>query len=202
MKKYAFRATTVAIIIVLILQTGSVNNNTVSFVNAEPQEDPNPGQKVVDYYREVFEYDWSMGRVFDPDGDGMGFAASRTITASPNFVRKEDRNITSNMGITQILSPDNSETFIVDLINRANCSLLIMQMYFNPGLDSIKNAIINARTSRNVNVSFIQKGSSNTNATAVELMSKGVKIRTFDGTAPLYMNDHTTKGSSLMVELY
>ncbi len=158
------------------------------------EDGPSPGQQVINFYRDVFENDWAIGRPYN-ESEGMGLAASRTLSGSPSFVRKEAKTISEEMKITPILSPDNSEALIIDLINRANSSLMLMQMYFNPGLDGIKNAIKNARTSRNVNVSFIiEADASNTNATAVELVSAGVVIRTFDGTAPLYMDEQHNKG--------
>ena len=146
MKRYAFQATTVAIIIVLILQTGSVNYDMGSFVKAETQEEPGAAQKVVNYYREVFEFDWKIGRTFDSSVDGMGLAASRDIKASPNFVKKH--------GISRTICPLRfshriiPETLIVDLINRANSSLFIMQMYFNPGLIPLKARSFKPEVSR------------------------------------------------------
>ena len=152
MKRYAFQATTVAIIIVLILQTGSVNYDMGSFVKAETQEEPGAAQKVVNYYREVFEFDWKIGRTFDSSVDGMGLAASRDIKASPNFVKKAPRYITDDMSITRF-SHRIIRSIGIDLIKQANSSLFIMQMW-QQGLIPLKKRSF-SQSFRSMNVSFI-----------------------------------------------
>ncbi|GAB4308520.1 MAG: hypothetical protein Kow0069_06880 [Promethearchaeota archaeon] len=157
--------------------------------------EPTTGQQVVDYFRQVFRADWERGTPYDPDVDGLGLAKSRDVTGSPNYQRKAPALVETNASITPVLSPDNSEDAIVDLISRANDTLLIQQMYVYSDLSSVVDAI-KAAAARGVNACvLLGEGSDSTNRpTAEALVAAGVKVRECDGTAPLYFDVVHNKG--------
>ena len=98
------------------------------------------------------------------------------------------------MKITPILSPDNSETLILELIDAANSSLAIEQMYYYSDLTLFTTAILNAKT-RGVNVSLIlDDGNDESDIVVTELQAANVEVKVSDGTVPIYFNTQHNKG--------
>lgn len=129
--------------------------NVTSLVRGE-ESGTSAGQGVVNYYINLFEKDWENGTVYD-ESMGVGSTQSDSISGSPSFTRhkRESLNVSENMSITPIHSPDNSEALIIDLINKANSTLLIEQIYISGYLDDILISIISAKD-RGVDVKIIQ----------------------------------------------
>ena len=145
------------------------------------QEDVIPAQEVVDHYISLFNQDWNIGESYDPQIDGLGYAQSYDRYGSPSFTPhiRPSLNVTDDMTITPIESPTNSEDAIMELINSANDSLLIEQMYIYETLDEILSSIINAYN-RGVNVCVIQGhgiSEDHNNASADILETKGIEVR-------------------------
>lgn len=141
---------------------------------------PNDGQKVVNYFIDLFNDDWAIGTNYDNDTDGMGYGQSYDIYGSPAFrpFIRDESNITASITITPILSPINSESATIALINSAQESIYIEQMYIYETLDEILSAIINAHN-RGVDVRIIQGTGSDThnNASGNILESAGIEVK-------------------------
>ena len=89
----------------------------------------NGGQQVIDYFRTVFEADWIRGSSYDHIVDDIGFPQSRDLYGSGYNPFPSQLLSNQTMTITPILSPDNAEENIIQLINSANATLYIEQMY-------------------------------------------------------------------------
>ncbi|MBD3188200.1 hypothetical protein GF325_15300 [Candidatus Bathyarchaeota archaeon] len=139
------------------------------------------GQAVVDDFLELFEDDWDLGFEFNETEDGLGFAQSYDRHGSPSFKPfiRSLMTVQQQMTIERVLSPDDSQSKIISLIESANQSLLIEQMYIYDDLTAILNAIIAARA-RGVNCCVIQGhgiSEEENNASAEILEASGVKVR-------------------------
>ncbi len=154
----------------------------------------NQAQGVVDYFRKVFSYDWSLGQAYDPAVDGKGEAQSTTIYGS-NYQPYDSEKISGTMKITPILSPDNSESQIISLINSATQTLYIEQMYIYNDLTELVNAIISAHD-RGVEVRVILDDANNADskASADLLTSHGISVKICTGTVPMYFDTMHNKG--------
>ncbi|GAG86323.1 unnamed protein product, partial [marine sediment metagenome] len=131
-------------------------NPSVSCTELELSQDgeSNAGQQVINYFRGLFEEDWSNGYAYVPENDGLGFAASWDRYGSSYEPFPKQDFINKTMSITPILSPDNSETKIIELIDSAQQSLYIEFMYIYDTLIDLVDAII-AANARGVNCCVI-----------------------------------------------
>jgi phosphatidylserine/phosphatidylglycerophosphate/cardiolipin synthase-like enzyme len=149
----------------------------------------NDGQQVIDYFRTVFESDWSRGLWYDQVEDDIGFPQSRLIYGG-GYEPYPSQQLSDDMIITPILSPDNSEEKIIELINSANISLHIEQMYIYPDLVDILDAIV-AANSRGVNCCVIVgDGNDASNESAFIFTQNGIDVKICDGTDPMFFNQH------------
>ncbi len=115
---------------------------------------------VTEYYRNVFDYDWSRGRDYDPVADGTGDPLSYSETSS-TYPRPfaAPGHFSGAMNVTPIFSPDTSLQGILYCINSAQATLDIQIPYFtNVGdggeVDQIIDAILAAKA-RGVTVRII-----------------------------------------------
>ncbi|MHA1727378.1 MAG: phospholipase D-like domain-containing protein [Promethearchaeota archaeon] len=138
------------------------------------QEGTDAAQKVVDYFREVFSSDWKRGEEYDKNVDVPSLHAQSSTRYGSGYEPYETELIQEFMKVTPILSPDNSETEIINLINSAQEKLFIEQMYIYPTLTDIIDAII-AANNRGVEVKVIlDDGNSNSGITADLLENGGI----------------------------
>ena len=160
-------------------------------VNAESSTE---GQKVVDYFNEVFESDWAMGEDYDPEEDDTGEPQSRDIKGS-GYEPVTSEQIKDEMKITPILSPDNAEVEIIKLINSAEETLYIEQMYIYDDLTDIIDAIVNAHN-RGVDVKIILDDTDNddSKAAADYLNGEGIPLKICTSTVPQYFDTQHNKG--------
>ncbi len=132
--------------------------------------------EVANYYLDVFIYDLSIAEPYDPNTVDHGKSVSYNVPKGNYEVIASVEELREFMKVTPILSPDFSEQLIIDLINSANESLLIEQMYIYPSLTDIVNAIINAKN-RGVEVKVIlDPRSSKNNETAQLLINAGIDV--------------------------
>jgi len=168
-------------------------NPSVSCTELELSQDGeiNAGQQVINYFRGLFEEDWSNGYAYVPENDGLGFAASWDRYGSSYEPFPKQDFVNKTMSITPILSPDNSETKIIELIDSAQQSLYIEFMYIYNTLTDLVDAII-AANARGVNccVIFKETTDSKVKGTADALENAGITVKTIDGTSPQYFDLH------------
>lgn len=149
---------------------------------------PGPGQRVINHFIDLFIDDWAIGMDYDENMDGMGYGQNYDVHGSPAFTPfiRGEANIATNMTITPILSPTNSEDATIELINSARESLYIEQMYIHDDLDEILSAVINAHD-RGVNVLVIQGDLSYTenNASGNMLESAGITVKRLEESSSL-----------------
>ncbi len=178
----------------------STSENTIQTSDTfKPQIAPensetNAGQDVVDYFRQLFQNDWGLGEVYIPDDDETRRTQSydRAGSGYEPFLKQE---INGTMDITPILSPDNSEAEIINLINRATTSLKIEQMYFYSSLTDIIDAIIEAQTEHGVDCQLILDDSNaESDATANILTQEGVEVKVSNSLVPVYFDTMHNKG--------
>ncbi|MHA1844127.1 MAG: phospholipase D-like domain-containing protein [Promethearchaeota archaeon] len=152
------------------------------------------GQEVVDYFRKVFNYDWNLGEEYNFAEDGIGETQSSVIYGS-NYDPQPSEQISGTMKITPILSPDNSESQILSLINSATKSLDIEQMYIYDDLTDILNAIVSAYE-RGITVRVILDDANNedSKATADLLTNNGISVKICTGRVPMYFDTQHNKG--------
>ena len=150
----------------------------VAFVPAPvvAQTETNAGQQVINYFIDLFNADWAIGTAYDNDTDGMGYAQSRSISGSPTFIKQDPLFVSEHMAITPVLSPDNSEAAIIALIDSANESLFIEQIYVSGWLDDILLAI-QAAHQRGVDVRVIQDHNGHHEDGSNILTTNGVSVR-------------------------
>ncbi|MHA1716261.1 MAG: phospholipase D-like domain-containing protein, partial [Promethearchaeota archaeon] len=122
-----------------------------------------------------------LGDEYDMYNDGVGAAQTYDRYGSPSFTpfKRAPSTISDQVEIIPVLSPNNSEDAIIWLINSANDSLLIEQMYIYPDLDDILDAIISAHN-RGVNCSVIQAygiSESENDVSATILEQNGIPVR-------------------------
>ena len=168
-------------------------NPSVSCTELELSQDgeSNAGQQVINYFRGLFEEDWSNGYAYVPENDGLGLAASWERYGSSYEPFPKQDFINKTMSITPILSPDNSETKIIELIDSAQQSLYIEFMYIYDTLTDLVDAII-AANARGVNCCVIFREITNSKVigTADALENAGITVKTIDGTSPQYFDLH------------
>lgn len=143
---------------------------------------------VAEYYLDLFIYDLSIAEPYDPASVSHGKSVSYNIPRGDYNPITSLKELEEYMEITPIISPDFSEQLIVELIDSANVSLLIQQMYIYPTLTNILDSIINARK-RGVEVKvLLDPRSDRNNETAQILISAGIDVA-FANTS-YYGSDH------------
>lgn len=178
----------------LVVSTFSNNKNNNSGLRCleSSATSSESAQQVVDFFREVFQSDWGRGEAYDSNVDGFGFTQSRTLYGS-GYTPYSAKQITDTMKITPILSPDNSEQEIINLINSATSSLDIEYMYLYYSLTDIKNAIINAHN-RGVTVRVIVNDDDGSKEMADALAAAGIEVKVCNGNVPMYFDTQHNKG--------
>ncbi|MHA1792014.1 MAG: phospholipase D-like domain-containing protein [Promethearchaeota archaeon] len=178
-------------LIIAVFFVGTFLLSTWQPASSQDQEDA--GQKIVDYFNDLFDEDWEIGEIYDPDTDGMGFAQTRDIDGSPSYIPFSSENVNENMSVIPIVSPDNSESAIIWLINKANFSLYIEQMYIYETLGDILLSIINAK-SRGVDCRVIlDDGSEEHNNASADILKKhGIPVR--------ILKERSTEGAPFNVQ--
>lgn len=157
----------------IILMFASAFLGVLTPVSAD--ENISAGQQVVDYYRGVFHYDWSIGATYAYDsGDDM--QRQNDYIAGSGYTPYESELIEGTMSITPILSPDNSEDQIISLIQSATTNLYIETMYIKSGLDDIVDAIV-ARHNAGVDVKVIVDESGSDQTMLDELANAGISVK-------------------------
>ncbi|UCE11129.1 MAG: hypothetical protein JSW61_04110 [Candidatus Thorarchaeota archaeon] len=118
--------------------------------------------EVTNYYRDVFDYDWSRGTDYDEVSDGIGSPLTRTGTSStyPNPFATPGQ-FSGQMAVTPIFSPDTSLQGILYCINSAQATLDIQIPYFTSvgdggAVDQVIAAILAAK-GRGVTVRVISE---------------------------------------------
>lgn len=143
---------------------------------------------LADYFLDVFLYDLSIAEPYDPNTVDHGESVSYNVPKGDYVPFKSVKNIIEYMEVTPILSPDFSESLIIELINSANESLLVEQMYIYPDLTNIINALINAKN-RGVEIKvLLDPRFSENNETAQILVDAGIDVA-FANTS-YYGGDH------------
>ncbi|MBD3352984.1 MAG: hypothetical protein GF364_15990 [Candidatus Lokiarchaeota archaeon] len=132
-------------------------------------------QQVVDYFDDVFAYDWSEGFAYDESVDGAGYGQSYDRSGS-SYIPTTAQTFTESMSITPILSPDTSFTQTRSLIQSATSSLQIETMYLKDGLDEIVNDIID-RHNAGVDVEVILSDSSSDDTAVNQLLDAGIEVK-------------------------
>lgn len=138
------------------------------------------GYDLVAHFIAMFEDDYAIGTQYNAGVDGYGLAASRSISGSPAFTpyKRAPLGVAGQMQITPVFSPTQSEDAIIDLIERANSSLYIEQMYIYETLNDVLLAIIAAKGS-GVDVRVIQDDGTydHNNISATILEGHGVPVK-------------------------
>jgi len=176
--------------------TSSVNITSESFQSPITSNDSETyaGQQVIDYFRQVFAHDWDLGEIYIPEESETRRTQSydRAGSGYEPFLKQD---INGNMSITPILSPDNSESEIIKLINMATTSLKIEQMYFYSSLTDIVSAIIEAEQNHGVDCQVILDDSNDeSDATANTLTEAGVEVKISNSLVPVYFDTMHNKG--------
>lgn len=137
-----------------------------------------PGQQVVNFFRQVFDFDWELGLDYDYDPlEEMEPQSYERFGSS--YTPFKSKRIQQIMNITPILSPDNSEALLLGLIKNSTSKLYIEQMYIyhEPETSGIIQAIIDAQA-RGVEVKVIVgEGNDKSRETATNLTSYGINVR-------------------------
>ncbi len=133
-------------------------------------------QEIASYFLDVFLYDLSIAEPYDPNTAPEGEAVSYYVPKGDYVPLFTATKYTEYVKMIPILSPDFSENLIIDLINSANESIYIEQMYIYPTLNELINALINAKE-RGVEVKIIlDPKSDENNETAEILTSHGIEV--------------------------
>lgn len=130
---------------------------------------------LADYFLDVFLYDLSLADPYGPEeepGTPVSYAVS-SGNYEPHFSL---HTYNEYVEVTPVLSPDFSEELIIDLINSANETIYIEQMYIYSDLTGIIDALINAKQ-KGVDVRIIlDPRSSENNETAEILTQHGIWV--------------------------
>ncbi len=168
------------------------NQNEAHFlINGETQSLKNQdaaAQGIVDYFRELFNNDWELGTNYDFSEDGIGEPQSRELYGS-GYEPFDPLEVEDDMKITPVLSPDNSEDLIIELIDSVNETLDIEQMYIYATLEEIIQAIVNAQQ-RGVLVRVIIADDEDSKGAVDVFQSNGISVKICTGKVPMYFTLH------------
>ncbi|MHA1860380.1 MAG: phospholipase D-like domain-containing protein [Candidatus Asgardarchaeia archaeon] len=133
--------------------------------------------EVVDYFLQVFYNDMTIAEpVTEPPTDYKEPSYTFYGSYSPNF---ESQNFVGYMRITPVFSPDTSRDAILNLIDSANESIEIQEMYIyseDAVISEFIDAIVDAK-SRGVSVRVILGDRSDENNQTAELLSSyGIEV--------------------------
>jgi len=132
--------------------------------------------ELADYFLDVFFNDLAIAEPYDPSTADHGTPVSYIVQSGHYTPIAEVETINEYAEVTPILSPDFSESLIIQLINSANESLYIEQMYIYSELEDIINAITSAKN-RGVDVKIIlDPRSSENNETAQILIQHNISV--------------------------
>ncbi|MEX2683508.1 MAG: phospholipase D-like domain-containing protein [Candidatus Sigynarchaeota archaeon] len=138
------------------------------------------GMDLVANFIGLFQNDYAIATPYDFDLDGSGSAPSTTIPGSPPFMpyKRAPLVVNGEMRITPVTSPTQSEDAIIALIESANSTLYIEQMYMYETLNDILLAIIAAKNA-GVDVRVIQDdGTYDHNDISARILTKhGIPVR-------------------------
>ena len=142
------------------------------------QQGTSSNQQLVEYFQDVFAYDWNLGAdyVYDPIEN---MAQQSYHRDGSSYTPYEYEHIEDTMSITPIFSPDNSESLIISLIENATSKLYIEQMYIYYEIETydIIQAIIDAH-GRGVEVKVILgENNDESGETAENLTTYGIPVR-------------------------
>ncbi|MHA1506069.1 MAG: phospholipase D-like domain-containing protein [Candidatus Asgardarchaeia archaeon] len=134
-------------------------------------------ERIADYFLQVFNNDMLIAEpVTKPPTDYIPPTYTFYGSYSPNF---ESQNFVEYMRITPVLSPDTSRDAILNLINSANESIEIQQMYIysdDAVISEFINAILDAKN-RGVSVRVILDDRTDKNNQTAELLSSyGIEV--------------------------
>jgi len=109
---------------------------------------------VTSFYLDIFNSDFSSGEIYDPNihGTGVAFDSYSPISFSPLSVVNET---VSNVKIKPVASPFDSWGNITDLLERANHTILIEQMYIYESAWDLVNILENLHKNKKVTVYVI-----------------------------------------------
>jgi phosphatidylserine/phosphatidylglycerophosphate/cardiolipin synthase-like enzyme len=165
-------------------RTSEIHNS-----NSEAEGVKNAGQELVDYFRWLFYHDWTIGEIYEPEIDGTGFPQSRELKGS-SYEPFEPDFITDYAEITPIISPNNSISSIVNLIDSAEQTLDIEQLYIYNSSSQIVDAIKSAND-RGVRVRIIIADNDNSKNFADYIGAfENVELRVCTGNVPMYFEQH------------
>ncbi len=161
----------------------------IQISNSETEVAKNAGQEVVDYFRWLFQHDWNIGEEYEPEIEGKGFPQSRDRYGS-SYEPFDPEFITEYAEVTPIISPNNSKSSIIDLIDSAEKNLDIEQMYIYNSLTEIVDAIKSAND-RGVKIRIIIADNENSKEFADTVDSlDNVEIKICTGRVPMYFEQH------------
>lgn len=130
---------------------------------------------VADYFLDVFLYDLSIATPYSTS-ESHGTSVSYTVPSGSYKPKFNVESFNEYVEVIPVFSPDFSENLIIQLINSANVSLYIEQMYIYSSLTDIVNAIISAKQ-RGVDVKIIlDPRSTQNNQTAQMLLPYNISM--------------------------
>lgn len=99
--------------------------------------------EVTQYYRNVFDYDWSIGNDYNEGIDGTGTPLTWEPDDTSYYPRlfDEEGTFSGQMYVTPVFSPDTSLEAILWCINSAQATLDIQIPYINNGSESVRSIV-------------------------------------------------------------
>jgi phosphatidylserine/phosphatidylglycerophosphate/cardiolipin synthase-like enzyme len=148
--------------------------------------------EVTGYYRDVFDYDWSIGTDYNESTDGTGTPLTWLPIETSYYPRpfSEEGTFSGTMKVTPVFSPDTSLEGILWCINSAQATLDIQIPYMNNGSASVRSIIdaIIAAKHRGVTVRIItDEGEGNNEELAEDLAKENIPVLWMD-TRFFYLN--------------
>jgi len=148
--------------------------------------------EVTGYYRNVFDYDWSIGTDYNEGTDGAGTPLTWLPIETSYYPRPflEEGTFSGNMKVTPVFSPDTSLEAILWCINSAQATLDIQIPYMNNNSESVRSIIdaIIAAKHRGVTVRIItDEGEGNNEELAEDLAKENIPVLWMD-TRFFYLN--------------
>ncbi|NHJ12827.1 MAG: hypothetical protein EAX95_04085 [Candidatus Thorarchaeota archaeon] len=146
---------------------------------------------VTQYFRDVFDYDWSIGTDYDiSDGTGTPLEFDPDIDSYYPRPFHQEGTFSGQMSVTPVVSPDTSLEGILWCINSAQATLDIQIPYMNNDSQSVRTIIdaIIAAKHRGVTVRIIaNEGEGNNEEIAEDLAEENIPVLWMD-TRFFYLN--------------
>ncbi|MFX1368261.1 MAG: phospholipase D-like domain-containing protein, partial [Promethearchaeota archaeon] len=148
--------------------------------------------EVTQYYRNVFDYDWSIGTDYNEATDGVGTPLTWLPADTSYYPRPfaQEGTFSGQMKVTPVFSPDTSLEGILWCINSAQATLDIQIPYINNNSVSVRTIIdaIVAAKHRGVTVRIItNEGEGNNEEIAEDLAEENIPVLWMD-TRFFYLN--------------